>query len=67
MSKAGVFDLTVEKDELLAEEGILGDQLGFASEEVSRCGDRYRIESGLREMEDSVLESLDEAAEELDD
>ncbi len=66
MSKAGLFDLTVEEDELLAEEGVLGDQLRFASEEVSRRGDRYRIVSGLREMEESVFESRDEAAEELD-
>ena len=52
---------------MLAEEGVLGDQLGLASEKVSRCGDRYRIVSGLREMEESVFESRDEAVEELDE
>ncbi len=56
LRKGRLFDLAIEDHELLAEEGVLGDQLGFTSEKVSHCGDRYRIVSGLRAMEESVFE-----------
>ncbi len=65
--QSGALDLTVGEDELLAEEGVFGDQLGFASEKVSRRGDRYRIASGLREMKESLFESRNEGAEQLDE
>ncbi len=65
LSKAGLWTWRVE-DELLAE-GVFGDQLGFASEKVSRRGDRYRIASGLREMKESPFESRNEGAEQLDE
>jgi len=42
------FDLTVEDEQLLAEHGILGDELSFALGEVSGRGEYNRIVGRLR-------------------
>ncbi len=54
-------------NKLLPEQGVLGDELGVASGKVSCCGERNRIVGGSREVEESLFESRDEVAEQLDE
>ncbi len=51
------FDLTVEDEELLTEESILGDELSFASGMIGDYGECNRMTRGLGEMEESPFEN----------
>lgn len=40
-----------QDDQLLTEQGIFGDQFGFATREIHRCTKHYRMAGGLGEVE----------------
>ncbi len=46
----------VQDDELLAQEGVLSDELSFGSRRVGGYGDCNRITGGLDKMEESLFE-----------
>jgi hypothetical protein len=58
------FDLTVQDDQLLSQESILGDELSFASREIDHCGKCNRVASRMREVEEGLFKSWDETGEE---
>ena len=64
LRKARFSDLTVQDEELLTEESVLGNELSFTLGKVSRCGKHNRVVDGLGEMEESPFESRDETVEE---
>jgi hypothetical protein len=57
LSEARFFDLAVEDDKLLPEQGVLGDELSFASGKISGCGKCNRVARRLRDMEEAPFES----------
>ena len=54
--EAWLADLAVEDDELLAEEGVLGNELGLAASEVEGRDEKDRIARRLGEMEEAVFQ-----------
>ncbi len=65
MVSTGLFDLAVQDDQLLAEESILGNEVGFAACEV--CGDTEHngVTGGLGEMEKGLFKERNETVERL--
>ena len=61
LRKGGLFDLAVEDDQLLPEQGILGHEIGFAMREVSGGVEHNRMTRGLGEMEESLFERREQA------
>jgi hypothetical protein len=51
--EAWLADLAMEEDELLAEEGVLGNELGLAAGDIERCGENDRIARRPGEVEAS--------------
>jgi hypothetical protein len=45
----------MEKDQLLAKQGILGDEFGLAAREAGRYREKDRMAKGLGEVEESLL------------
>ena len=56
LRNGGLFDLAVQDDQLLAEESIIGNEVGFAACEVSGGAENNRVPRGLSEMEESLFE-----------
>ncbi len=56
LRKGELVDLTVEDDELLPEESILGNQFGSTVREVGGGAENNRMTRGLGEMEESSFE-----------
>ena len=54
LRKGGLFDLAVQDDQLLAEESILGNEVGFAACEVCGGTEHNGVTGGLGEIERRV-------------
>ena len=52
-------------DELLTEQGILGDKVGFAARQVHYGAEHNRITGGLSEMEEGLIKEQGETHEQL--
>ena len=63
LRKGGLVDLAVEDDQLLPEQGILSDKVGFAAREVGGGAEHDRMTRGLGEMEESLFERREQADE----
>ncbi|MGA2820547.1 MAG: hypothetical protein ABSF61_07825 [Anaerolineales bacterium] len=55
LGEAWFLDLTVEEDQLPAEEGILRDEFGFGAGEIDRFRENERKTRGLGEVEENLL------------
>ena len=63
LRKGRLVDLAVEDDQLLPEQGILGNEIGFAMHEVGGRAEHNRMTRGLGEMEESLFERREQADE----
>ncbi len=65
LRKGGFFDLAVKDDELLAEQCILGDEVGFATCEVSGSAENDRIAGRLGEVQEDLFKESNETTDQL--
>jgi hypothetical protein len=63
--KGRLLDWAVKDDELLAEQGILGDEIGFTARKVYRSTEHNRVTGELGEMEKGVFEERNQTDDEL--
>ena len=66
LRKGRLFYLAVQDDELLAEQRIFGDELGFTACEVGGGAENKRVTRGLGEMEKGLFKERNETNNALD-
>jgi hypothetical protein len=64
LRKGRLLNLAVKNDELLAEEGILGDQFGFTACHVDGSTEHNRMVGGLSEMQGGIFKESNETNDE---
>jgi len=57
-----LFDLAVKNDELLTEEGIFGDEVGFSAWQVGDRAENYRMVGRLGEMQKDMFKERNETS-----
>lgn len=65
LRKRGFFDLAVQDDELLTEQRIFSDELGFATRQVGSRAENQRMAGRLGEMKKGEFKEREQTAEEL--
>jgi hypothetical protein len=65
LSKGWLFDLAVEDDQLLKEQGVLGNEIGFTARQVYYGAENDRMAGGLGAMQESLLERREQAHDQV--
>ena len=65
LRKGGLFDSVMQDDQLLAEESILGYEVGFAACEVCGGTEHNGVTGGLGEVEKGLFKERNETVERL--
>ena len=65
MRNGGLFDLAVKNDELLAEQCIFSDEIGFAACQVGDRAENHRMAGGLGEIEKGMFKESAQSDDEL--
>jgi hypothetical protein len=65
VADTGLFDLAVKDDELLAEQSIFSDEVGFVTREARSGTEHNRVTRGLGEMEKGLFKESVQSDDEL--
>ncbi len=61
------FALALKDDELLTQEGVLGDEVGLAASQVAGCANRQGMGVGFEPAFDMILNGIDQSTTKFDE